>query len=376
MENRILIDRFAVKNYRSIKKCDVQLGPLTFLVGTNGSGKTSFVDAMLFVSSALSDSLQKATSNRGGIRSLLHRPEVLPRHLTFDFSISSNSGFRCKYLLELHVSDDWSVTVSREECRIEQSDGLQHSYLVKDGMVTGTAAIFPAVSTDRVFLSNASGLPEFRLIFEFLSGLRATEPATPTAHIFLQRWSTVSEGNTLARRFQTLIQHRPDRLQIIEDYLRAIAPPFEKVEVFEADNRLWLRFIEASSHGSAIPFHLSQSSAGLIHSADILLDLFEPPLPGRPASVVIIEEPEAFLHPGAIRVLLDSFNEASALCQVVVTTHSPELLDDQTVSEEWIRSVSRDDQGSHIDPLESSTKLIIQDRLYTPGQLLRQGGLH
>ncbi|HEX3964390.1 MAG TPA: AAA family ATPase [Trebonia sp.] len=36
------ISRVRIKNYKSIASCDVRLGPLTILVGPNGSGKATF----------------------------------------------------------------------------------------------------------------------------------------------------------------------------------------------------------------------------------------------------------------------------------------------------------------------------------------------
>jgi predicted ATPase len=184
-----------------------------------------------------------------------------------------------------------------------------------------------------------------------------------------------SEHTGLAARFRNFSKNQPDRLEIIQQYLRAIAPPFDRVDVIESNDTLWLRFIEKSRAGQLMPFYLSQVSAGLVNSAEILLELFELPGEGKPASPVIIEEPEALLHPGAIQVIRDSFIEASRNRQVLVTTHSPDLLDDPDVPAEWIRVVYRDESGTHIDGLDPATKSVIRDQLYTPGQLLRQGGL-
>jgi predicted ATPase len=184
-----------------------------------------------------------------------------------------------------------------------------------------------------------------------------------------------AEETGLAARFLSLGKNRPDRLEIIQQYLRAIAPPFDRIDVVESNDTLWLGFVEKSHSGASMPFYLSQTSAGLVNSAEILLELFEPPDAGRPASPVIIEEPEAFLHPGAIQVIRDSFVEASRIRQVLITTHSPDLLDDPGVPAEWIRVVHRDEGGTRIDVLDSATKSVIRDQLYTPGQLLRQGGL-
>src|SRR5450432_3736581 len=115
MEGRIQIDRFAVSNFRSIQECDVELSPLTFFIGANASGKTSFVDAILFVASALRTSLQQAISNRSGIYSILRHPIKLPTNARFDFYLSSAAGFKCEFHLELRIIDGWSVSVAREE---------------------------------------------------------------------------------------------------------------------------------------------------------------------------------------------------------------------------------------------------------------------
>src|SRR5260370_3484926 len=211
MEGRVQIDRFAVKNFRSIQECDVELAPLTFFIGSNASGKTNFVDAILFVASALRGSLQEAIADRGGIHAILRHPISLPTSSRFDFYLSSSTGFRCDFHLELRIINGWSVSVAREECRIEDSDGVQHYYLVEEGSVKGSAAVFPAVSVDRIFLANASGLPEFRLLFDFLAGLRDTEPSAPGRHQILQILNRkvraidpAAEDIGLAARFRNL----------------------------------------------------------------------------------------------------------------------------------------------------------------------------
>src|SRR5437764_4427362 len=67
------ITRVALKNYKSIAACDVELRPLTILVGPNGSGKSNFLDALRFVSDALTNGLDQAVNSRGGIDSILSR---------------------------------------------------------------------------------------------------------------------------------------------------------------------------------------------------------------------------------------------------------------------------------------------------------------
>ena len=42
----ILIDRVRINNFRSLKKCTVDLSPVTLIIGANNSGKTSFLKAL------------------------------------------------------------------------------------------------------------------------------------------------------------------------------------------------------------------------------------------------------------------------------------------------------------------------------------------
>jgi predicted ATPase len=58
------ITRVRIQGYKSIKACDVELGELSILVGPNGSGKSNFLDALRFVSDALSSTLECAIVRR------------------------------------------------------------------------------------------------------------------------------------------------------------------------------------------------------------------------------------------------------------------------------------------------------------------------
>ncbi len=380
--DRILIDRFAVKNFRSIRECDVELAPLTFFIGANASGKTSFMDAILFVSSALRDSLEKAVASRGGMSHILHQPIAPPASCSFNFYLSSARGFAGEFHLDLRVTDGWTLSVAREQCLIQNPSGDRHYYAVENGVVKGSAAVFPAVSEGRIFLSNASGLPEFRSIFDFLSGITSTEPALPGIHDLVRQLNAITrrrqaggEEVGLGQRFRDFAKRQPDRLEIVQQYLRVIAPPFDHIDVVETNGSLMLQFVEIDKAGVCAPFQVGQASAGLVNAAEVMLELFDLPNHGKPTSAVIVEEPEAFLHPGAIQVMRDGFVEASRTRQVLVTTHSPDLLDDSSISPEWIRIVQRDEDGTHVDMPDAGTQSVIRDQLYTPGQMLRQGGL-
>ncbi|MDP3294820.1 MAG: AAA family ATPase, partial [Nevskia sp.] len=80
MNNSLFLTRVVLRNYKSIGHCDVRLGRLMYLVGTNGSGKSNFLDALHFVRDALSSSLDNAINERGGLSEVRRRSSGHPTH--------------------------------------------------------------------------------------------------------------------------------------------------------------------------------------------------------------------------------------------------------------------------------------------------------
>jgi hypothetical protein len=70
-------------------------------------------------------------------------------------------------------------------------------------------------------------------------------------------------------------------------------------------------------------------------------------------------------------VLRDGLKSASRHTQVLVTSHSPDLLDDKSVSDLNILAVFNRNGDTLIGPVDAAGRTAIQDKLYTAGELLR-----
>jgi predicted ATPase len=103
----------------------------------------------------------------------------------------------------------------------------------------------------------------------------------------------------------------------------------------------------------------------------ILVALFQHPAGDRPIPLVAIEEPEMALHPAAAGLLLDSLREAANSRQVLVTSHSPDLLDRWDIEADSILAVSSEEGKTLIGPLNQASRAIMRKRLRTAGDLLR-----
>jgi hypothetical protein len=85
--------------------------------------------------------------------------------------------------------------------------------------------------------------------------------------------------------------------------------------------------------------------------------------------------PDTALHPAAAGVLLAALREAATHTQTVVTSHSPDLLDNPDIDMASIFAVDNRDGLTRIGPIDEAGREMLRQRLFTPGELLRQNQL-
>jgi hypothetical protein len=142
--------------------------------------------------------------------------------------------------------------------------------------------------------------------------------------------------------------------------VRATARAGRRVIVFDQEN-----------DGDRIcEFDASMMSDGTLRSLGILLALRQSPRP----SIVLLDEIEDSLHPYAHGVILDAIEAASEEFPVVVSTHSPEILDHPTAKSERVRVIQWDEGRSCIYQLRDTVREDLRPPL-TVGRLLRANAL-
>ncbi len=118
-------------------------------------------------------------------------------------------------------------------------------------------------------------------------------------------------------------------------------------------------------------FNTLNMSDGTLRVLGLLLAVSQPT-----PSVVGIEEPEATVHPAIIEMIMEVLLDSSNEKQVLITTHSPEVLDYKELNESSIRVVVLKNGRTVIAPASEADKKIIREHLYSPGELLRIGELN
>jgi predicted ATPase len=379
LTDSMFMTRVVLKNYKSIAACDVRLQPLVFLVGPNGSGKSNFLDGLRFVADSLNTSLDHALRDRGGIKEVRRRSGGHPTHFGIRLEFRLPEGSEGWYAFRVGARPQGGYEVQTEECRISNLAPLHGEvfYSVREGNVVGTSLkVYPAAASDRLYLVNASGLVEFRPLYEALSHMgfynlnpdRIRDLQPPDAGEVLLR-----DGSNLASVLGQLEQHSPSTKRRVEEYLSNVVPGVTSVDVKPIGPKETLEFrqrVGASEHPWR--FFAANMSDGTLRAVGILVALFQSfnDQPHR-VPLVGIEEPEIALHPAAAGILRDCLRDASQRTQVIVTSHSADLLDDQEIPDDCILPVIAEQGVTKIGPMDEAGRSAIRDRLYTAGELLR-----
>ena len=376
--NAPFLRQVALRNYKSIRECHVALGPLTLLVGPNGSGKSNFLDALRFVAESLRTTMDQALRERGGIQEVRRRSRGHPTHFTIGLEMTLPGGENASYHFRVGAKQEGRFEIQEEDCAIGNGDGGKVEYHVRNGIVEyATFHPWPPASTDRLYLTIASGFPEFRGLYDLLSGMgfysispdRLRDLQEPDAGNLLLR-----DGRNLTSVLAWIERNNPDAKTRIEEYLGSIVSGVKRVDrkMFGPKETLEFRQLVAGDK-NPWSFYAQNMSDGTLRAFGVLVSLFQ--CFGRPTEAPIplvgIEEPEATLHPAATNALMSAIHEASNYTQVLATSHSPELLDDSELGAETVLAVDSCAGETTIGSVNEASVSAMRDRLYTAGELLK-----
>jgi predicted ATPase len=184
-----------------------------------------------------------------------------------------------------------------------------------------------------------------------------------------------SDGSNIASVLAGLQHRAPDLKKRIEQYLAAVVPGIGGVDPKAIGPKETLEFRQEVA-GAKYPwrFLAANMSDGTLRALGVIVALFQG---GKEQGnrLVGIEEPEAALHPAAAGVLRDGLQDAQEHAQVLVTSHSPDLLDDKSIPDEVLFAVVAEHGETKIGRLDETGRSALRDQLYTAGELLRMDQL-
>jgi len=375
-----MLRRVYVRNYKSIAEAEVTLERFTVFIGPNGSGKSNFVDALRFMRDAIVSGLDTAISHRRGIRAIRRWSPRRPVDVAIALELIFPDGTQTIYGFELGSEKGGEYRIKAEFCQTIQSDRTEDGFEVREGRI----ARFPEVVKRMLESLPAPPQPIRSLLFPFLGTavaqqawnfLRSIGFYHPLPNAIRESAykpviappPLLEHGENLPFVLRTLQQHRPNAFQQISEYLRLLVPGLKSLAPSKSGDMLEVKHGDENETFAELEFW--QESDGTLRLLALLTAMYQQP----PLSMLVIEEPELTVHPEALAVLVDLLIERSAYQQVLITTHSPDLLN--CLPAETLRIVELEGGTTKIGPLSEEQKAVVEAKYFKMGDLLRLEGL-
>jgi predicted ATPase len=373
---RVRIEELRLVGYRAFDNARLALDDLTVLVGRNGAGKSTIIDAFEFLREALTDSLENALERRGGIQALVHKGPKSGKRLTIAVKLRVRGDpFGSDFADPVEHSFLYGFTLGGSKAKgvLVKAEYLacRHESRLHSGYLEHLESEQPSLKLPLV----GPFQPENRLLLNALSkGLLTYKlhPATiRTVPVIGREVPLNRDGSNAGDVLQRLEKH-PDEVTWIVKHLGAITPGIVGIKAGTAGDtgRRIVRFLQSAGGTKPTPFEIGAMSDGTLRSLAILLALRQRPTP----ALVCIDEIEDSVHPSALAVLLDAVSASTERCQVLLTSHSPEALSHEAVTARRVRVVDWDAGRSHVFRLSEGAEEISRPP-GSVGELLRTNAL-
>ena len=341
------LTHLTLKNWRNFKQADFDLRDRLFIVGPNASGKSNLLDALRFLRQIASagGGFQEAVASRGGIARVRCLAARSFNHGRVTLSISIGDD---------DVPDEWTYEIT-----FSAEPRGRHRPILTNEIVTkqGRRVIERPTSEDgddsermtQTYLEQVNVNKQFRQIVEFLGSIRYLHLVP---HLIREpdrggdRHDDPFGSDLLLRMARTPERTRIRRLRRIGEALKTAVPQLDQLELVPDEVGHW--HLEARyKHWRPQPARQDERlfSDGTLRLIGLLWALLDGKRGSGPA---LLEEPELSLHTSVVRQLPSLFSRTRTAGgpQVLLSTHSNEMLDDPGVGADEAVVLMLGDEGT------------------------------
>ena len=350
-----MITRLAISGYRSLRDVKLELGRLTVVTGANGSGKSSLYRALRLLADIALGRIIQSLAGEGGLQSTLWAgPEAFTREMKAgrqaiegrvrSKSISLKLGFsgtEYGYAIDLGLPEPppppnpfYLDPVIKVES-VWTGEKLGRANLFAERRGPGARVRLDGGDWQQVFTGLAPfdsmmthcadprSMPELLLLRERMREWRfydyfRTDRDAPCRRPQIGTYTPVlgSDGSDLAAALQT-IMFIGDAVAL--QTMIADAFPRAALGVDQTDGYFELHMRQ---HGLLRPLKAAELSDGTLRYIHLVAALLTP----RPPRLMILNEPEASLHPDLIAPLARLIQAAAQHSKMIVVSHSQPLV--------------------------------------------------
>ena len=345
------LTHLTLKNWRNFKQADFDLRDRMFVIGPNASGKSNLLDALRFLRQIASagGGFQDAVASRSGmawVRCLAARnfnhgfvtiriavgDDDVPRRWTYEVAFTAEQRGRHRPILKREIvrRDDETVISRPTSADRDDPERMTQTHLEQ-------------VNANRGFRPISDFLRSIRYLHLVPHLIRDPERAGG-------RTDDPYGSDLLLRIARTPERTRAKRLQRISGALQAAVPQLDRLELVQDEIGRW--HLEARyEHWRPQPAVQDERSFsdGTLRFIGLLWSLLDVRRNGGP---VLLEEPELSLHTSVVRQLPSIFSRIRAAGgpQVLLTTHSTQVLEDPGLGVDEVVVLRPGNEGTEAEP--------------------------
>ena len=327
------INRIKINGFRRLKEVDLQVKPFMVLIGANGVGKTSMLEAFSLLSASASGNLNSALSQFGGIANLLTRGKSEDVSFLVDMTVPGHQPL--EYDLRLAPRAN-GYSIVREI--LSQKRGHPEPFKHIDS--SDKDIRYYEIDEERLVRPNWEHNPLETSLFQVPKMFRQPEEmrrilATTTQYHVLDvgprapvklpqpmKPATLpgADGEDLVPYLYYLRESDGKRFDSIIDTLQAAFPDFEELNFPPvAAGMLAMTWKDKNFKK---PIYMNELSEGMLRFLWLVSLLQSPDL----STITMIDEPEVSLHPELLSLMSDLMREAAKRTQLIIATHSDRFI--------------------------------------------------
>jgi len=338
----MIVTQLTVRNFRSLVDVKLPMNNLNVVIGPNGSGKTALMEVLLLLGYGARGELSTFFEQRGGYQAVFSQLSEHSNQSRLAVEVEWADTSKRKTTLQQFAVELRSTQVGYEIATevlyrpiVQGPKSVATAeYAYQEGKLHTTPYAkeysLPKLRNSELVLTQLPPQKEFRDAAQFREAFAEIElfpplPVNPRSPIRLPQSLTPATapgviGDTLYSALYNLRISQPEQYDRLLTVLMQAFPGLQRLEFpVVGAGMVTMTWYDRFNRQPFYPNQLSEGTLRFLWLVTLLMS-------SQPSTVLLLDEPEVNLHPQLIRLLVALLQDAALRRQIVVATHSSDLV--------------------------------------------------